>query len=135
VIRTGPPHIPGRVSGYNLDALLPENGFHVARALVGTESTCALVLEATARLVPSPPKRTLVVLGYGGEGLLPDGNAWLLAEFGGQTQEDADAKGRKLVAALDSGRTHPATSCTTIRTRRQRSGRSASIPQPSVGSL
>ncbi len=29
-----------RVSGYNLDELLPENGFNVARALIGTEGTC-----------------------------------------------------------------------------------------------
>src|SRR5439155_6577038 len=33
--------IPRRVSGYNLDELLPEKGFNVARALVGTEGTCA----------------------------------------------------------------------------------------------
>jgi FAD/FMN-containing dehydrogenase/Fe-S oxidoreductase len=64
LIRERYPRIPRRVSGYNLDQLLPENGFHVARALVGTESTCALVLEATCRLLPSPPKRTLVALGY-----------------------------------------------------------------------
>jgi FAD/FMN-containing dehydrogenase/Fe-S oxidoreductase len=56
--------IPRRISGYNLDELLPENGFHVARALVGSESTCVTVLEATVRLVYSPPFRTLVVLGY-----------------------------------------------------------------------
>jgi Fe-S oxidoreductase len=53
------------VSGYNLDFLLPENGFHVARALVGSEGTCVTVLEATARLVPSPPCRALLVLGFG----------------------------------------------------------------------
>ena len=58
------PDIPRRVSGYNLDQLLPENGFHVARALVGTEGTCVTVLEATVRLVSSPPARALVVLGY-----------------------------------------------------------------------
>lgn len=34
------PDIPRRVSGYNLRQLLPESGFNVARALVGTESTC-----------------------------------------------------------------------------------------------
>ena len=45
------PDIPRRVSGYNLDQLLPENGFHVARALVGSEGTCVNVLEATVRLV------------------------------------------------------------------------------------
>jgi FAD/FMN-containing dehydrogenase/Fe-S oxidoreductase len=58
------PDIPRRVSGYNLDELLPENGFHVGRALVGTEGTCVLTLEATLRLVPSPRARSLVVLGY-----------------------------------------------------------------------
>ena len=30
------PNIPRRVSGYNLNYLLHENGFHVARALVGS---------------------------------------------------------------------------------------------------
>src|SRR3989441_4954199 len=64
LIRTRYPNIPRRVSGYSLDQLLPENGFHVARALVGTEGTCVTVLEATARLVSSPPARTLLVLGF-----------------------------------------------------------------------
>src|SRR5207302_1377420 len=41
------PQIPRRVSGYNLDELLPEHGFNVAASLVGTESTCVTVLEAT----------------------------------------------------------------------------------------
>jgi FAD/FMN-containing dehydrogenase/Fe-S oxidoreductase len=63
-IRRRFPHIPRRVSGYNLPDLLQENGFNVARALVGTESTCALTLEATVKLVWSPPGRSLVVLGY-----------------------------------------------------------------------
>ena len=63
-IRRRFPDIPRRVSGYNLDALLPENGFHVARALVGTENTCVTILEATLRLVESPPVRTLLALGY-----------------------------------------------------------------------
>ncbi len=63
-IRAKFPRIPRRVSGYNLDELLPENGFHVARALVGTESTCAITLAATVRLIHSPPYRRLVVLGY-----------------------------------------------------------------------
>jgi FAD/FMN-containing dehydrogenase/Fe-S oxidoreductase len=58
------PRIPRRVSGFNLNELLPENGFHVARALVGTESTCAITLEATLRLLPEPPARSLLVLGY-----------------------------------------------------------------------
>jgi FAD/FMN-containing dehydrogenase/Fe-S oxidoreductase/NAD(P)-dependent dehydrogenase (short-subunit alcohol dehydrogenase family) len=64
LIRERYPKIPRRVSGYNLDQLLPENGFHVARALVGTEGTCVTVLEAVCRLVDSPPVRSLLVVGY-----------------------------------------------------------------------
>jgi len=63
-IRRRYPQIPRRVSGYNLDELLPERGCNVARALVGSEGTCVTVLAATLRLVPSPPFRTLLVLGY-----------------------------------------------------------------------
>ena len=63
-IRRRYPKIPRRVSGYNLDSLLPEDGFNVAKALVGSECTCVIVLEAKCRLVYSPPSRTLVVLGY-----------------------------------------------------------------------
>jgi FAD/FMN-containing dehydrogenase/Fe-S oxidoreductase len=63
-IRARFPNIPRRVSGYNLTQLLPENGFNVARALVGTEGTCAVMLEATVRLVHSPLARSLLVLGY-----------------------------------------------------------------------
>src|SRR3984957_13560338 len=58
------PNIPRRVSGYNLNHLLPENGFHVARALVGSEGTCVTVLEATCRLVESPRARVLLVIGW-----------------------------------------------------------------------
>src|SRR5271155_1788289 len=58
------PDIPRRVSGYNLNHLLPENGFHVARALVGSEGTCVTILEATCRLVESPPARALLVIGW-----------------------------------------------------------------------
>jgi FAD/FMN-containing dehydrogenase/Fe-S oxidoreductase len=63
-IRKRFPEIPRRVSGYNLPQLLPENGFHLARALVGSEGTCALLLGATLDLVPSPPCRALLVLGF-----------------------------------------------------------------------
>jgi FAD/FMN-containing dehydrogenase/Fe-S oxidoreductase len=63
-IRERYPDIPRRVSGYNLDSLLPENGFDVARALVGSEGTLVTVLRAQLRLVPVPTARTLVVLGY-----------------------------------------------------------------------
>jgi FAD/FMN-containing dehydrogenase/Fe-S oxidoreductase len=141
-IRSRYPDIPRRVSGYNLDDLLPEKGFDVAAALTGTESTCVTVLEATVHLVHSPPHRTLVVLGYANEyeaaddvprvleheptglegvddtlirdvtivGLhaenlsqLPDGHGFLLVELGGETKEEADDKGRKLIAALEQG--------------------------------
>jgi Fe-S oxidoreductase len=36
----------------------------VARALVGSEGTCVTVLEASCRLVESPPERVLLVLAY-----------------------------------------------------------------------
>ena len=64
LIRTRYPRIPRRVSGYNLDSLLPENGFHLARALVGSESTLVTVLRAEISLVPVPRYQSLVVLGY-----------------------------------------------------------------------
>ena len=63
-VRAEFPDIPRRVSGYNLDQLLPENGFNVARALVGSEGTCVNVLHATVRLVPSPQHRRTLLLGY-----------------------------------------------------------------------
>jgi FAD/FMN-containing dehydrogenase/Fe-S oxidoreductase len=63
-IREGYPQIPRRVSGYNLDDLLPEKGFHVGRALTGSEGTLATVLEAKVRLLHSPPQRSLLVVGY-----------------------------------------------------------------------
>jgi FAD/FMN-containing dehydrogenase/Fe-S oxidoreductase len=63
-IRTRYPKIARRVSGYSLPQLLPEHGFNVARALVGTEGTCVTVLEATVGLIESPPARALLVLGY-----------------------------------------------------------------------
>jgi len=64
LIRARFPKIPRRVSGYNLDELLPESDFNVARALVGTEGTCAIVLEARVKLIHSPQHRALVGLGY-----------------------------------------------------------------------
>nr|WP_147260909.1 FAD-binding and (Fe-S)-binding domain-containing protein [Pseudonocardia hierapolitana] len=63
-LRTGFPPVERRVSGYALDALLPENGFDVARSLVGTEGTCVTVLSATVRLVPVPAAKALLVLGF-----------------------------------------------------------------------
>jgi FAD/FMN-containing dehydrogenase len=64
LVRERYPPIPRRVSGYNLDRLLPENGFDVAGALTGTESTCVTVLEATVHLIDSPRCRSLLVVGY-----------------------------------------------------------------------
>src|SRR5215216_1979754 len=64
LIRERYPDIPRRVSGYNLDELLPEKGFNVARGLVGSEGTLATVLEATVRLADSPPARSLLLCGY-----------------------------------------------------------------------
>ncbi len=63
-VRTRFPKLPRRVSGYNLDALLPENNFNVAKALIGSESTLVTILEATLNLVPNPKARALLVLGY-----------------------------------------------------------------------
>jgi FAD/FMN-containing dehydrogenase/Fe-S oxidoreductase len=133
-IRKEFPMIPRRVSGFNLPALLPEKEFHVARALVGTEGTCALTLRAKTRLVYDPPVRSLLVFGYrdifhaadnvveptkfhpvGLEALdntfisymkkkglhppnmsfMPEGNAWLLIEFGGKDKAEADANARR----------------------------------------
>ncbi|HXV92893.1 MAG TPA: FAD-binding oxidoreductase, partial [Pseudonocardia sp.] len=62
-VRTGFPDLTRRVSGYNLDRLLP-GSVDLARAFVGTEGTCAVLTEATVRLVESPPARALAVLGF-----------------------------------------------------------------------
>ncbi len=139
LIRKKFPNIPRRVSGYNLPALLPENGFNVAHALIGSESTLVTITEATLKLITTPKERSLLVLGYsnlpdsgyavpeimkhepiGLEGmddlliefmrrkglnikdipLLPQGNAWLMVEFGGNSKEDSDNKAKKLMDEL-----------------------------------
>jgi FAD/FMN-containing dehydrogenase/Fe-S oxidoreductase len=64
LVRAKFPRIPRRVSGYNLDELLPESNFNVARALVGSEGTCVNVVSATLNLTASPPFRLLTVLGF-----------------------------------------------------------------------
>jgi FAD/FMN-containing dehydrogenase/Fe-S oxidoreductase len=141
-VRVEFPDIPRRVSGYNLDQLLPENGFHVARALVGSEGTCVNVLEATVRLVPSPQERRVLLLSYpdvfqaadhvpalletnpiGLEGyddqliknmiakhrlaaeraVLPDGRAWLYAEFGHDDPDEATALVERALEAVKDG--------------------------------
>ena len=63
-IRARYPRIPRRVSGYELDALLPEHGFNVARALVGSEGTCVTMLDAIVRLIDAPRARALLVLAF-----------------------------------------------------------------------
>ncbi len=60
------PKIVRRISGYNLDQLIPnEKGMvNIARALVGSEGTCATILEAKVTLIYNQPERVLLVLGY-----------------------------------------------------------------------
>ena len=64
LLRTGFGRFGRQVSGYALENLLPEHGTDLARTLVGSEGTLAVVLGATVRLVPEPPFRALAVLGY-----------------------------------------------------------------------
>ncbi len=71
-IRERYPDLPRRVSGYNLDRLLPSGPLDVAATLTGTEGTCVTVLEATVRLTPSPPVRSLLVIGFEDAGAAGD---------------------------------------------------------------
>ncbi|MCX3063381.1 FAD-binding and (Fe-S)-binding domain-containing protein [Streptomyces beihaiensis] len=64
MIRTEFGRFRRQVSGYSLEHLLPEHGFDLAAALVGTEGTCAVVVSATVKLVDLPARRTLVALGF-----------------------------------------------------------------------
>ncbi|MFC4008926.1 FAD-binding and (Fe-S)-binding domain-containing protein [Nonomuraea purpurea] len=64
LVRTRFPKLERRVSGYNLDQLLPENGFNLARALVGSEGTLVTVLRAELAVVPKPAARAVAVLGF-----------------------------------------------------------------------
>jgi len=81
LIRERFPRIPRRVSGYNLDELLDENCFNVARTLVGSEGTCATVVSATLNLTASPPFRVLTVLAFADAFLAADAVPRVL-EFG-----------------------------------------------------
>src|SRR3954454_15192048 len=134
--------VPRRVSGYNLDELLPERGFNVARALVRTESTSVTVTDAVVKLTPALLMRTLVVVEFddlptagdyveelverfrpiGLEGLdrqliedqrelgmnsgaieelpRPEGDAWLLVQFGADTAEESLARAHECVEWL-----------------------------------
>jgi len=90
-IEHGFPRLTRRVSGYNLD-LLPD----LAAALVGTEGTCAVTLEATLRLVESPPARALAVLGFPDAHTAAD-HVMAIRELAPLTIEGMDAG---LIAAL-----------------------------------
>ncbi|MHB1801947.1 MAG: FAD-binding and (Fe-S)-binding domain-containing protein [Actinomycetes bacterium] len=64
VLRTELGRFPRQASGYSMEHLLPERGQDLAKALVGTEGTVAVVLGARLRLVPAPVATALAVLGY-----------------------------------------------------------------------
>ncbi|MGW7429113.1 FAD-binding and (Fe-S)-binding domain-containing protein [Streptomyces sp. NPDC054861] len=79
-LRTGYPEgLPRRISGYALDALLPERGADVARSFCGSEGTLGVLTEATVRLVAAPASPVLAVLGYPDEGAAADAAVGLLA--------------------------------------------------------
>ncbi|MEU4652576.1 FAD-binding and (Fe-S)-binding domain-containing protein [Streptomyces sp. NPDC023723] len=131
-LRTGFPELPRRISGYALDALLPERGADVARSFCGSEGTLGVLTEAVVRLVGAPPARALAVLGYGDESAaaeaaaallplgpltvegmaadlvpdpagLPKGGAWLFVETGGESAAQARARADAVVRAADVG--------------------------------
>jgi FAD/FMN-containing dehydrogenase/Fe-S oxidoreductase len=130
LLRTGFPELPRRISGYALDALLPERGADVARSFCGSEGTLGVLTEAVVRLVEAPRARALAVLGYADEsaaaeaaaGLLPfgpltvegmaadlvpsaaalpRGRAWLFVETGGESAVEARARAEAIVRAAD----------------------------------
>ncbi|WP_238431334.1 FAD-binding and (Fe-S)-binding domain-containing protein [Streptomyces cavernae] len=131
LLRTGFPELPRRISGYALDALLPEKGADVARAFCGSEGTLGVLTEAVVRLVEAPRARALAVLGHPDEsaaaeaaaGLLtyqpltvegmaadlvppgtaglPRGRAWLFVETGGDTTDEARERAERIVRAAD----------------------------------
>ncbi|MEV0258382.1 FAD-binding and (Fe-S)-binding domain-containing protein [Streptomyces sp. NPDC050732] len=78
LLRTGFPDLPRRISGYALDALLPEHGTDLARAFCGSEGTLGVLTEAVVRLVEAPRARALAVLGYADESAAAEAAAGLL---------------------------------------------------------
>jgi FAD/FMN-containing dehydrogenase/Fe-S oxidoreductase len=129
-LRTGFPDLPRRISGYALDALLPERGADVARSFCGSEGTLGVLTEAVVSLVEAPRARALAVLAYADEsaaaeaaaGLLPlgpltvegmaadlvppaaglpRGGAWLFVETGGESEAEARARAEAIVRAAD----------------------------------
>ncbi|RZU29359.1 FAD/FMN-containing dehydrogenase [Streptomyces sp. BK022] len=130
-LRTGFPELPRRISGYALDALLPEHGADVARSFCGSEGTLGVLTEAVLDLVEAPAVHALAVLGYADEsaaadavsGLLPhgpltvegmaadlvrapvglpEGGAWLFVETGGASEAEARARAEAVVGAADA---------------------------------
>ncbi|MFJ5519694.1 FAD-binding and (Fe-S)-binding domain-containing protein [Streptomyces griseoluteus] len=130
-LRTGFPELPRRISGYALDALLPEHGADVARSFCGSEGTLGVLTEAVLDLVEAPAVHALAVLGYADEsaaadaapGLLPHGpltvegmaadlirasiglprgGAWLFVETGGASEAEARARAEAVVGAADA---------------------------------
>ncbi|MGY4958517.1 FAD-binding and (Fe-S)-binding domain-containing protein [Streptomyces nigrescens] len=128
LLRTGYPDLPRRISGYALDALLPEKGTDLARALTGSEGTLGVLTEAAVRLVETPAARVLAVLAYPDESAaaeaahtllphgpmtvegmaadlvgdaagLPKGGAWLFVEMGGASPGEAAARAQALCRA------------------------------------
>ncbi|MFE0024711.1 FAD-binding and (Fe-S)-binding domain-containing protein [Amycolatopsis sp. NPDC059021] len=91
---------PRRVSGYGLEHLLPENGFDLAKALVGSEGTCVTVLGATVALAELPKHRVLAVLGFPSDIAAADAVPSILP-WSPLTVEGVDAQ---LVALLEPGR-------------------------------
>ncbi len=145
-VRRRYPDIPRRVSGYNLDSLLPEHGFDVAGLLVGSESALVTILRAELELVPVIKERVLVVLGFPSidkaadavpavlphepialEGIdsrlihdqqlkhinaralheLPEGNAFLMVQFGGDTLAEVEKAAHEMLAGLDESEHGP----------------------------
>ncbi|MEU0217178.1 FAD-binding and (Fe-S)-binding domain-containing protein, partial [Streptomyces sp. NPDC006265] len=129
-LRTGFPELPRRISGYALDALLPERGADVARSFCGSEGTLGVLTEAVVGLVEAPHARALAVLAYTDEGAaaeaaagllpfgpltvegmaadlvpspaaLPRGGAWLFVETGGESAAEARARAEAIVRAAD----------------------------------
>nr|WP_107062967.1 MULTISPECIES: FAD-binding and (Fe-S)-binding domain-containing protein [Streptomyces] len=130
LLRTGFPELPRRISGYALDALLPERGADVARSFCGSEGTLGVLTEAVVRLVEAPRARALAVLAYADESVaaeaaagllpyrpltvegmaadlvpspaaLPRGGAWLFVETGGESAAEARARAEAVVRAAD----------------------------------
>nr|WP_249417004.1 FAD-binding and (Fe-S)-binding domain-containing protein [Streptomyces sp. TS71-3] len=131
LLRTGFPELPRLISGYALDALLPERDADVARFFCGSEGTLGVLTEAVVSLVDAPRVRALAVLGYSDEGAaadaaagllpygpltvegmaadlvppgtagLPEGGAWLFVETGGDTEQEARARADAIVRAAD----------------------------------